>query len=663
MLTSKRGYLVASSIAIGLMFVLCPLVVCKAQGVDVENGDSLQADANNGQGHTHEGVRHVPICDELARAAGEPGKPYGRGRDSFIGHQDWIATLICEYISRAIGKPPPFETYERRREFVAMVLDAIQREAKLDTAAIARPRILVGRELYVIRTAIFGGREARAPLRLRSKIDIVRSKDDPNIMLLGFPYERFVVKNARNLTGSSIRDLKPAIKAAELAIIGIYALAEGSRLMSERDVDEFTPDIEQETESKIESFEKQYHLENHDKTPQFQALLGGNENDANEKPQGWNEREEAEKARANKFKQALANMRIVAAGDTSRGLNLQFESLPAPDPQTPGLTRIIYQPLPVLSRAYRDDHRWYVEQLGLAQAAADADGVTSPGHKLLWEDAQTILDPDRLFDETTPAPIRTILNVHAFCIVRILYHAQPGNAGVTTQQVRGHEEKHYQRIRDAWERSIQTLEGTLQPFADHLNHDLNLNGDSAFQVKPVESRTDVLALQVLPAEGESEQERKSAKLLAVPTGWIAKEDDPRLAHSFPHINKLNFRIVRQTTAMQSNGEPLSGTALAKTITDEKMPDPKKLDQFAERAEEQWKNWKKDVFNPDISFEFERNKTISTLELDAEEGRIDEKTGRFAARPEVAGTLRAVQQRFADEPRTTDPRDILKHLKK
>jgi hypothetical protein len=570
-------------------------------GVRTGDGEHLQGEA--GGGRTQVQARYQALCDALRTAARRPGGNFKNGTLEFKGHAPWVAELICEFILRADqqpdGSPPRFDDEAERRRFVALVLDALQRNANLATAAIDREHILVGETMYRLHIVrVPGEKPTRADPEPVAAMDVARSLDRPDTLLLGINKRFFRVE------GQTLLDW---IEAGESFVLRVHALAESGQIVVQQGLDWPVADMGTMVQDRSRAFAQAHFLLNTDANALWRetAAVKGQEISKDD----LQRRSETERAQ----------------GD-SRRVDLRIARSQVPVPGAEGLSLFEYAPILGAERPNGNNPRaWYVESLAAATGGAEPGGITLPMWRLEPLAGESVAFPDRLFDETTHAPVETRFSVLAFCVVRIHTYTLPLGQQTTTATVLAHERKHFDGIRAAWVDRTAALRTALAALAEDLNRQLRLAGDGSFRVEVV------LITDTFRADPKE-------PITVMPEGPLVPSSTPRLFHTNPAIQQLRVRVVRRLQADES------GPTLLELLENRRPLDPK----FA-AAKKLWEDWFK-IHWHEYRNRFVRDFLLAALRLDAREGAIgpDGQSGR----PEYV----AVAEAFAQ---ATDPADEAK----
>jgi hypothetical protein len=545
-------------------------------------------------------ARFQSLCDALRAAARTPGREFKAGGLKFKGHAPWVADLICQYILAADqqpgGLPPRFDDPAERRRFVGAVLDAIQQNANLATAAVDRERLLVGETLFRLHIRLVPGEEPeRAAPEAVPSMDVARSMEQPDRLLLGI--------NRRYFRGGAKTPLD-WLTAGESFVLRVHALAESGRIVVERGLDWPVADMGTAVQDASRQFAQAHSLLNTDARAlwrETQAAKGRDLSDEDRQRQSETNR---------------------ARSDPSH-VELRIANRQVPVPGTRGLSLFEYAPMPGAERPNGiNQHAWYVESLASATGGAEPGGITLPMWRLEPLAGESVAFPDRLFDETTRAPVETRFSVLAWCVVRIHYYALPPGQPATTATVRDHELEHFAGIRDAWIDRTGALRTGLDALAQDLNRGLGLGGDSGFRVDLVTINDTFRADPKVP-------------ITVLPEGMLARSSTPYLFHTNPTIQQLRVTVIRRIQAEES------GDTLLELLRSRRPLDPK----FAD-AKALWEAWFKDHWH-EYRNRFVREFLLAALRLDAREGAIG--PNGQGPRPEYAPVIEA----FARE---TDPAD-------
>lgn len=617
----------ARSLAFAAMLALAAAPGAFAQEdppVDVDDGDELSVEVEGG-GKERVRVHELPICAALDEAAIHPGHDYKKGKLKFKGHEDWVAKLICDFVKNADGVTSAFADYATRRRFVAHVLDKIElhvdddNNVHLSTAAIARDHILTGESPYRMHAIQRLGEDYQPAVLEPAKMDVARSLERPDVILIAVAKRYFEVKGD---------DLLDWIKAGEELVLRVHALAESGRLMTERDLDWPTADVGIAVQALSRAFQVKYSLRN----------TGANAT--------WLSDMVASDKRQSDFAKTRESQRKLAEVDAARvDLKIAHTTRDADH----GLIMYEYAPLNGPATAGGNNPRaWFLEpyaagQAGVesadvkpnanAKAGLEAAGITYPMWRFAPQAAVAEAFPDRLFDETSSVPVETRVTVRASCVTLIFYYTMPSgdenNPDVLTNLEAAHERRHFGNVQAAWTERVNALRAAMAELAKAFNTNLGLARDQAFELQ-VETITDIWR-----------PDSKQPNLTAVPLGPMTRSQPAALFHSNPQVPQLRLRLVRKIAAAIT-GEALIARAKAKLVLDPK------LTQIAGA----WDDWIKAHWH-EYERRFVREHLMRDLELDAKEGVIM-LTG-YGPRRELLPIL----ARFKDD---TDPRDPKKARK-
>jgi hypothetical protein len=610
-MTALRPRPLVAAVAAGLLLWLSGTAHAQdGGGVRTGDGEQLQGEAQGGR--TQVQARFQSLCDALRAAARKPGREYTAGDLKFKGHAPWVAELICQYILAADQQPgalpPRFDDTAERRRFVATVLDAIQQHAGLASPAIDRDRILVGETMFRLHNRLVPGEAPeRADPEAVPSMDMARSMEQPDALLLGI--------NRRYFRGGGEKPLE-WIEAGESFVLRVHALAEAGRIVIDRGLDWPVADMGTTVQDQSRRFAQAHSLLNTDARAlwrETQAAKGRELSDEDRKRESETNR---------------------ARNDPSH-VELSIARREVPVPGAEGLSLFEYAPMPGAERPNGNNPRaWYIETLASATGGAEPGGITLPMWRLEPLAGESVAFPDRLFDETTRAPVETRFSVLAFCVVRIHYYTLPPGQRSNTAMVRDHELHHFDGIRDAWVERTRALRAGLDALAQDLNERLGLVGDAGFRVE-VLTITD--AFRADPKE----------RITVLPEGMLVRSSTAYLYHANPAIQQLRVRVMRRIRAEES------GATLLELLASRRPLDPK----FAE-AKALWEAWFKDHWH-EYRNRFVREFLLAALRLDAREGAIG--PNGQAGRPEYVAVAEAFAQATDSADETKAKRDPLKVL--
>jgi len=594
-------------------------------GVGVREGGELIGSAEAGKGRVTTVARYRDLCDVLTAAARQPGRPYKSGTLNFKGQDPWVADLICTFILNAApheGAKSPFTVPAERRRFVGRVLDALQKNAKLNTAAIARERILVGDNMYRLqlpRPKEGVTPERKSPERVKV-MDVARSIERPQEILLGMTPQNFTV------TGKKSEDLNNWIKAGELFVLRVHGLAETSRLLIEGDLDWGNREVGAKIPALSEAFKNKHSLLNTDAKGEWRE---------------WAQIPAADKTDEEKQKEVQTKR---AREDETR-VELEFADIQAPVRGVAGLSLFVYKPIPGAEREGGHNPRgWYLQQLAADFAAEPGEeggqpgGITLPMYRFEPIKPDSIVRLDRLFDDETRAAVETRFTVMAVCVVRLLYYTDPVRGN--TELARKHEFRHFDGIKDAWVAHTQHLRTALQRLAQELNQQLGLAGEEVYRFveEPVLDTW-------RPADPKPGQPFLP-DLTAIPVGPLQRASNASLFQ--PNDLKVQFvrmRLVRKIQAEQT------GAPLLALLKSEKPLDPKFDD-----AKKSWDSWEKERW-PEYKNAFVRQLLLSGLRLDLREGTLGDQ-GQ-SGRQRLGAVIKAFENATKDPK--VDPDAQLKEI--
>jgi hypothetical protein len=587
--------------AISFAVLFASVVTASAQdgagGVKVRDGGTITGDAE-GRARTQARANVTPICTALRTAARQPGRKF-KGPPEFVGHAPWVAELICQFVDKAAPNPnngaPAFDDPAERRRFVGAVLDAIEANARVSTRQIARARILTGETMYRLHIRQRFNERAEYPRpEAVPRMDIARSIENPDELLLGMATKNFRVE------GNNLVDW---IKAGEVFVLRAHALAESGRLLIERGIEWPVVDMGPTVTGLSRAFQDAHSLKNTAAQAQ------------------WKEIEtKAEEATAEN--EQAARQREAQAGRDGLHVSLQIDRTRSQIPvaRAEGLSYFEYAPMAGPEAAGgANTRRWFIQRLAKGADGHEAGGITLPMWRFQELAVEALPFPDRLFDETTRAPVETRLTLLASCVVRLHYYRLPTrdkrNPDRLTNLVAAHERKHFDGIRNAWIDRTQRLRGDLEGLATSMSTALGLAGDEAFRFEG-STLTDTWRMDRSNAD--------TINATAIPQGLLRPTENAGILHSNPRVQILRLRLVRRIAAEQA------GATLVEMLQSKAPLDPK-LDAITK----EWSAWL-DAHRHEFRNGFVRQFLRAAIELDAAEGVIEE-AGQ-SGRPDLRGVL-------------------------
>lgn len=607
--------------------------------VEVRPGSEIEGDIENPNKtrvRARARVKEVDLCDLLDAASKVGDESKGPGKEfkkklkgttvTFKGHSPWVAGLICEFTKKSIGKAPKFNDYAKRKEYLSKVLKALKDNASMDISPIDMERLRVGEKLYWIKHIKKKDKSLKFDKKEKSMF-VLRSYEKPKKLLLGMNSSYFKIKSNKE-TEKIKKGEEFLLRAYSLAALGTIIIKEGADVPSD--------DMDTLLKKMAKDFKNQNYILNTEEIPTFTKL--GKRTVQEDPPK-------------------------VVPGGGGRGCGPGVVRNPKKDkfvclewngkPQVPasgihGISLFEYKPMLGRSKPEgRNIRGWFIKKLNKKTGSDKPEGITFPVCDFRRQ-GQSRFIPETLIDETTKGKVVGRLEILAGCVVRIHYYTQPkGPKGTdVTDVVLDHEKKHFEYMREAWDRwflkkphdEIESLDSELKTFTDDVLNE-GLEGDERFQYEREEVR--------IPWR------LKWAKKIiwdfrAIPVGRLDKGKKASDLHTNTEVSHLSFRITRRMETEEPAIKLLGNVKLR--------------DDIYEKAKGKWKKWFENnlyIYKNGFSRQFH----IKGLKLDIDEGALD-KDGNRVGRPELEPLLNEFKKETdptKDDKKRKNPFDVFRKL--